>query len=362
MLEQADGPAVGIGIIGVGQRGRHHIAFLREAGGGRVVALADPHEPSLRQAWEVLPGAGEDVRDYDSWEGLLADEAVEAVIVGAPNHLHAEAAIAALRAGKHVLLEKPVALTVEDCRRLEEAAAAAPGVLQVGLELRYSPVAQRLRREIELGAIGEPRMAWCHEFRVPFRPKVDDWILDRRRSGGTFVEKNCHHLDLLSWLLDSEPVRVAGFGGSDVVYRDRPEMLDNAWVVVEHAGGRRASLGVAMFSRVDRLELGVLGDAGLLEADFHGRQVVLRQPDGSVATIAVGDPAGRRIAVHGGADLLQMEDFLRTVRAGGQPRVTLRDGIRCLLVALAAQRAVDTGRTVAIEEIVGGRPPDARPS
>ena len=70
----------------------------------------------------------------------------------------------------------------------------------------------------------------------------------------------------------------------------------------------------------------------------------------------------RRVAAHGGADLLQMEDFLRAVRTGGQPRVTLRDGIRCLLVALAAQRAVDTGRTVAIEELVGGRPADARPS
>jgi len=194
-------------------------------------------------------------------------------------------------------------------------------------------------------------MAWCHEFRVPFRAKVDDWILDPARSGGTFVEKNCHHFDLLGWLLGGEPLAVAGFGGRDVVYRETPGILDNAWVVVEHAGGKRASLGVSMFSRVPKIEIGVLGEAGLIEGELHEREIVLRRADGAASTIAVDDPAAGRVAVHGGSDLLQMEDFVATVARGDQPRVTLRDGVRSLLVALAAQRAVDTGATVALSRI-----------
>jgi predicted dehydrogenase len=339
---------VQIGVIGTGQRGRRHIEFLREAGGARIVALADSHEPSLAGAQPLLAGRDAETRCYRDWTQALDDDRVEAVIIALPNHLHAEAAIAALRRGKHVLLEKPVALTVADCQRLLAAEREARGILQIGLELRYATVARHLRDALDAGAIGEPRLAWCHEFRVPFREKVDGWILDPARSGGTFVEKNCHHFDLLSWFLGAEPTRVAAFGGGDVVYRDQPGMADNAWVVVDHVGGKRASLGVSMFSAFHRLEFGILGETGLLIADFASRDVTLTRPDGSKEHTAIPDPASGRIAEHGGADLLQAEDFLRTVATGDRPRVTLRDGVRSLLIALAAQRAVDTGAVVPI--------------
>jgi myo-inositol 2-dehydrogenase / D-chiro-inositol 1-dehydrogenase len=344
---------LGVGVLGVGSRGRHHLQCIREVPGARVVAIADDYEPSLQQARQLLPGAAApgDVQVYHDWRGLLDDERVDAAIVVLPNHLHADAAVEALRRDKHVLLEKPVALSLDDCRRIERAARESRGTLQVGLELRYSPVARRLKEEIEAGGIGEPRMAWCHEFRVPFRAKVDDWILDPARSGGTFVEKNCHHFDLLAWLLGGEPLAVAGFGGRDVVYRETPGILDNAWVVVEHAGGKRASLGVSMFSMVPKIEIGVLGEAGLIEGELHEREIVLRRADGAAAAIAVDDPAAGRVAVHGGSDLLQMEDFVATIARGGRPRVTLQDGVRSLLVALAAQRAVDTGAIVALSRI-----------
>jgi predicted dehydrogenase len=339
---------VDIGVIGAGQRGRRHIQFLREAGGARIVALADNHPPSLAGTRPLLPDDATDTRVYRDWSDLLADDRVEAVIVAVPNHLHTEVAIAALQRGKHVLLEKPVALSVTDCQRLIAAERAARGILQIGLELRYATVARHLREMIDGGAIGEPRLAWCHEFRVPFREKVGGWILDPARSGGTFVEKNCHHFDLLSWFLGAEPTRVAAFGGGDVVYRQQPGMADNAWVIVDHTGGKRASLGVSMFSAFHRLEFGILGDAGLLTADFATRDVTLTRPDGTKEAIAVQDPASGRIAEHGGADLLQAEDFLRAVATGDRPRVTLQDGIRSLLIALAAQQALDTGTVVPI--------------
>lgn len=350
---------LGIGVIGVGQRGRRHLRSVREAGAGDVpvVALADTHEPSLTEARAVLaegPGGADAARVYRDWRELLADDAVDAAIVALPNQLHAEVAVAALQRGKHLLLEKPVALSVDDCRRIERAARDSRGSVQVGLELRYSTVARRLGDEIAAGRIGEPRLAWCHEFRAPFREKVGGWILDPARSGGTFVEKNCHHFDLLSWLLGSEPERVAAFGGREVVYREQPGILDNAWVVVEHRGGKRASLGVGMFSNVHKLEIGVLGDEGLIEGDLRGRAITIERAHGAAETIAVAGPAADRLAEHGGADLRQMEAWLDTIARAAPPQVTLADGVRSLLVALAAQRAVDTGTVVALDALAGG--------
>src|SRR5689334_4887304 len=112
---------VDIGVIGAGQRGRRHIEFLREAGGARIVALADNHAPSLAGAQFLLTDDATETRIYRDWTDLLDDSRVEAVIIALPNHLHTEAAIAALQRGKHVLLEKPVALSVADCQRLRAA-------------------------------------------------------------------------------------------------------------------------------------------------------------------------------------------------------------------------------------------------
>src|SRR5204863_383889 len=81
------------------------------------------------------------------------------------------------------------------------------------------------------------------------------------------------------------------------------------------------------FSRVPKIEIGVLGEAGLIQAELHEREIVLRRADGDASTIAVDDPAAGRVAVHGGSDLLQMEDFVATVARGGQPRVTLQDSV-----------------------------------
>lgn len=353
MSEEQD-RTLGIGVLGVGQRGRKHLELVRAVPAARLVAVADSHGPSLELARPLLDP---ETRVYGHWSELLADEAVEAVILALPNDLHTEATLDVLRARKHLLLEKPVALTSADCRRVREAARAVPVVVQVGLELRYATVVRRMQEEIATGRIGRPVMAWCHEFRRPFAAgKVGDWIHDPRRSGGTFIEKNCHHFDLLNLFLGAEPIRVAAFGGGDVVYRDRPGLLDAAWAIVEYAGGRRAALGDSMFSAARKLELGVLGDEGLVEGDLVARRITLSAAGGAPATVAVPDPAAARVAAHGGADLLQLEDFARTVLRGDAPRVTLEDGIRSLLPALAARRAVETGASVTIAEIAGEAP------
>lgn len=95
-------------------------------------------------------------------------------------------------------------------------------------------------------AVGSVRQLWCKEFRGPFGIKVDDWIVQRRWSGGTLVEKNCHHFDLFNWFAGSTPRRVAAFGSIDLVYgADRfsvtPDVIDNAQVLVQYESGATAA-------------------------------------------------------------------------------------------------------------------------
>ena len=172
--------------------------------------------------------------------------------------------LAALDAGLHVLCEKPLAPTLADIDRIGVAVARAGKVFQVGMELRYAPLFQGLHDMVASGRIGTPKMLWCHEFRPPFKPGVGGWRLTEAGSGGTLLEKNCHHFDLFNWLSNALLIRVMAMGSHDTIYADR-DIHDRAWVMVEYANGVQASLGLALFfDRQEQLELGVLGSGGKL--------------------------------------------------------------------------------------------------
>jgi predicted dehydrogenase len=340
-------PQVHMGVIGVGQRGRHLVKLVQKTPGAKLTAITDNYEPSIELTKQFLPP---DVRIYNDWTDLIADASVQAVIIATPNYLHAQMALAAIAAGKDILLEKPVALNLTDCEQIELALRDSKCILQVGLELRYSAVLRQMLTLINENAIGTPRLAWCHEFRQPFaQGKVGDWIHNPALSGGTLVEKSCHHLDLLTALMGTRPLQVTARGGRDVVYQNKPGMIDNAWVTIDYEDGRRACMGLSMFSKTHRLELGVLGETGTLIGDMRSSTITLQkenQPpdhiDLKVKTTA-DEPQG-----HAGSDPLQMTDFIETVMQRRVPKVTLQDGISSLRIALAAQESIDTGRVVAL--------------
>lgn len=87
----------------------------------------------------------------------------------------------------------------------------------IGHELRYSPFFQKVKSLVDAGDIGRPRMVWTREFRGPFQPKSQNWIQDKRHSGGILVDKNCHQFDLMNWWAGVRPVRVAAFGANAVM-------------------------------------------------------------------------------------------------------------------------------------------------
>ncbi len=167
------------GLIGFGAWGKLHAEAIRKAPGAELAAIACASEASAQAAREAYPQARVD-RD---WRALVADPSLEAVDIVVPNHLHAEMAIAALDAGKDVLLEKPMASTIAECDEILAAVRRTGRVLSVGHEFRISTQWGFIKRLIAAGEIGELLYANVSLFRFPYRQGSGGWRYGRDTVG-----------------------------------------------------------------------------------------------------------------------------------------------------------------------------------
>ncbi|MFV1995228.1 MAG: Gfo/Idh/MocA family protein, partial [Verrucomicrobiales bacterium] len=250
---------INIGLLGAGWFGREaHLRNLVNIEGVRVLAASSRSEESLAAAAEI---AGDDLLTFTDWKKVLEIDALDAVVIALTNDRHHEAALAAFDAGLHVLCEKPLGLTIGQCDDVIAAGEAAGRILQVGHEMRFQKLYREMKTLIADGAIGDLQLMWCREFRGPMR---EGWRSSEKFTGGTILEKNVHHLDLFNWIMEEPPLRVAAQGGRNVLVNR--EVLDNAQVLVEYEGGRRASLELCLFAPVGgECEIGVAGSAGRID-------------------------------------------------------------------------------------------------
>jgi myo-inositol 2-dehydrogenase/D-chiro-inositol 1-dehydrogenase len=350
------------GVIGTGMMGVEHLQNLKHVPGARVTAVADPHPRSREHALTVLDG---DVASFEDHRALLAADACDAVVIASPNMTHVDVLLDVLAAGVHVLVEKPLCTTVQDCRRVVAAAAGHPGVVWVGLEYRYMPPVARLVEEVAAGTVGRLRMLSIREHRFPFLAKVGDWNRFNANTGGTLVEKCCHFFDLMNLVCEGRPVRVLASGGQDVNHLDevydgrRSDILDNAYVIVEYEGGTRALLDLCMFAEAttNMEELAAVGDAGKVEAFLPSSELRFgRREDGwfAVRSEIVADDRVAYEGSHHGSSFLEHLDFLDAVRTGGPPVVSLEDGLLSVAVGVAAHRSIEQRRPVDLDEVLEG--------
>jgi predicted dehydrogenase len=357
------------GIIGSGMMGIEHMLNIAAIDGARVTAIADP-EPSSRELTKTFTGLdGQDGRptvvEFEHHLELLDSGLCDAVVVATPNHTHVDVLLDVLATGTDVLVEKPLCTTVQDCRRVIDAADGHPGVVWVGLEYRYMPPVARLIEQVRAGAIGPVRMFAIREHRYPFLPKVGDWNRFNRNTGGTLVEKCCHFFDLMTHTLRAQPVRVFASGAQDVNHLDErydgevPDILDNAYVVVDFDSGARAMLDLCMFAEGSQHqeELVVVGELGKLEAFLPDSTLRSGRRAGGrpgVVVEAVRDPRVRYEGFHHGSSYLEHLDFIRACRTGSAPGVGLHEGLVSVAVGVAAHRSIDEGRAVLLDEVLQG--------
>jgi len=260
-------------------------------------------------------------------------------------------------------VEKPLCTTVEDCHKVIELADGRRGIVWVGLEYRFMPPVARLIDELKTGRIGPVRMVAIREHRFPFLTKVDDWNRFSRNTGGTLVEKCCHYFDLMSVLAGARPVRVMASGNQDVNHLDevydgqRPDILDNAFVLVDFANGARAMLDLCMFADAtqNQEEISVVGDCGKVEALLPENIVrVGIRGEHWIGDVVDQDVVDESIGFHGhhhGSSYIEHLRFIEAVRSGSEPDVSLHDGLWSVAVGVAAHRSIDEGRPVQLSEL-----------
>jgi predicted dehydrogenase len=332
---------MGVVVVGAGDMGARHAAHWRAAG-ARVVAVVDRNE-ALAQAVAAPLGA----RHGAELDPYLADPDVHAVSVCTPTFLHASITVAALDAGKHVLCEKPAALTLEGARAMRHAAEASGRELRIGFMRRFDPAF-------------EPLMAFTHRIGAPIlaqvtitagiRPKR--LMHDALANGGPIIDMCCHIFTQWRDMFGGRPESVSARGytfsdGKPEVALISQRALDSALITLEYGGGSVGQIQVSwgLPSGIDPVERhSYVGPDGLVIVDWP-RRVTLRDAGGITRWASSGvDPWREEIAW-----------FHKELTEGADRRVaTIEDGIEALITSLAVLRSVRERRPVTLDEILAG--------
>jgi len=359
------------GLLGSGMMGQEHLRNLALIEGAEVVALAEPDERMLASSLELVPNA----RCFDSLEALLdSDAELDALVIATPNYQHAEQLLQLFnRTELPILVEKPIVTTVEQAQAVHRAAANHPAPVWVAMEYRYMPPVARFRDQISAGDLGDLKMLSIREHRFPFLEKVQDWNRFNHQTGGTLVEKCCHFFDLMRLIVGAEATRVYASTGQDVNHLDEsyngatPDIIDNAFVIVDFADGKRASLDLNMFAEGSRYqeEICAIGPKAKLECFVPGPgrfwptetlgaapipKLVIspRDPKGPIELDIPVDETLLAAGDHNGSTYYQHLGFFRAITEGATVDVSVEDGIKAVVLGLAAQESAKSGRAVEI--------------
>ncbi|MEQ8439192.1 MAG: Gfo/Idh/MocA family oxidoreductase [Ilumatobacter fluminis] len=357
------GEVIRYGVIGTGMMGVEHIENINALDEAVVTAVSDTNADSRARGVQAADG---EVAVFEDHVDLLDSGLCDAVVIATPNFTHVDVLADVLQRPVHVLIEKPLCTTVEDCERILELADDRPDgvVTWMAMEYRYMPAVAALVEHVHDGAVGQPRMVAIREHRFPFLQKVGDWNRFSENTGGTLVEKTCHYFDLMNLVLRERPVRVMASGAQDVNHLDEeyggrtPDILDNAFVIVDYPSGARALLDLCMFAEAtdEQEEMSVVGARGKVEARMPSNTVhVGRRGEhfiGNVEKSTAGDDRITYQGLHHGSSLIEHVEFAEAIRTGGQPAVTLDDGYWAVAMGAAAHRSIDLGRPVELSEIM----------
>ena len=344
------------GVIGVDPKLRADFVFAYfDRDKCEPVALCDNDRDSLAAFREAHPDmAG--VKTYDDYRALLADPEVEAVFVMVRDQFHEEMAVAALEAGKHVYLEKPMAITIEGCDRILETAYRTRKKLMVGHNMRYMDFVLKMKEVIDSGVIGEVQSVWCRHFVGYGSCYFRHWCAERKNCTGLLLQKGAHDIDVIHWLAGGYSARVCAMGRLSVYDRttgrlspgEKPDrkasFRDDCWPPLELKGlspnldiedhsmllmqldnGVQASYEQCMYAPDSERNYTFIGTRGRVEnvGDYHGdvhihvwtRRGLRSDPD-------IVYHIKPREGSHGGSDVQIIGAFFDFIREGKSPAVS----------------------------------------
>ncbi len=342
--------AIRFGLIGFGAWGKCHAEAIKNTTGAELVAIAAKSEATCAAAREAFPAAAV-CSDYHQ---LLSLQNVDIVDIVLPSFLHHEVASAALEAGKHLLLEKPMCLSVEECDDLIRLAKRSERLVAVGHELRLSSLWSRVKQMIDEGYVGRPQYALVELSRKPYRLGADGWRYDIGRVGNWILEEPIHFFDLARWYLASAGDPVSIYAAANSRQPDHPELQDNFSAIVTFAGGAYAvvSQSLSMFEHHQTVK--VAGTEGSLWASWSGAMDRTRHPTFSLKG-SNGDQVHEIPIEKITGEVFELEDqmamLVSAIRDHRPLATSGEDGRWSVAMCVAAERSVETGQPVLTSEM-----------
>ncbi|NQU39141.1 MAG: Gfo/Idh/MocA family oxidoreductase [Lentisphaerae bacterium] len=372
---------VGLGLIGCGARLTGVIErVIEKTSGLRVVALCDPSEIAIAQCRERLDCP--DAALHEDHRALSADPSVDWVCVGSWNCFHKEHILGAFAAGKHVFTEKPLVTTMEDAVELKAAVEGTDRLFSMGFVLRYAPFYQRIKALLDEGVIGQ-MVSFEFNETLDFNHGgyiMSDWRRQRANAGTHLLEKCSHDVDLMNWLTESVPVRVASFGGLSFFTPENAHQIERIGTDGEGREAYKSWQSMGIYTRVQKLnpftaekdiidnQVGILEYANGTRATFHTdlntampeRRVYICGTEGTLrGDVLTGQLEWRRIGFdtelhkeetvgggHGGADGILADSLRESMLNGTAPLVGLEDGMKASVACFGLDAALDSGTVV----------------
>jgi myo-inositol 2-dehydrogenase / D-chiro-inositol 1-dehydrogenase len=247
---QNDAARIPTAMIGTGNRGSFVLKGVIEQPNAKVAALCDIKPDRLDKA--ATAAAKDNPATYTDWRKIIDRKDIDAVFIATPPHLHAEMAVAALQAGKHVYCEKPIGITPEQVRAVVKAARASKKVFIAGQQMRSMNQLKEAIAKIRQGEIGDVIMVKAQRHGnadLPHDSSSADWYFDVNKSGGYLIEMSVHNVDACNWAIGQHPVRCAGFGGTLLYKNDPPgrTIFDCGILAYDYPNGAKMSFTQSVF-------------------------------------------------------------------------------------------------------------------
>jgi UDP-N-acetylglucosamine 3-dehydrogenase len=335
------------GVIGLGSMGANHARVYGEIDGIELAAVADTDAARLDAGT-----AGRQARGFDDYRRMLDEERIDLVSVCVPTQAHLDVASDVIARGVPLLVEKPLAATLDEGRRIVELARAAGVTLTAGHIERFNPAVVELKRRLEAGELG--RVFQVHARRVgPFPERV--------RDVGVVLDLAPHDIDVMRFLLESEITRVH----AETEQRINTEREDMLIGMLRFANGVVGVLDVNWLTPTKIRELSVLGERGMFVVDYLARELTFFENDAAPRERQPADWAARHLkgvsegAVHAikidkrEPLRVELEAFVRAVRDGTPPAVSPDDALAAIAVSEALVRAASSGVAVAVAGVSG---------
>lgn len=383
-----------IAVLGFGQRGYTYVRMLKDTPEAELVAVCDT---DLKRASEFAKELGvESVPCYTSLEEMLAKADFDAVVITTPDFMHCDGAVACCNAGKSIMLEKPMAPTADECRKIINACLQNKCVIQIGFVLRNHPVFRKVIEIARSGVLGQILNITSTEHIGVMHGAsyMRRWHRKLANSGGFVLAKCSHDIDIIATVADSRVKRVASFGSLDYftsdklkynycsecpdqdcryrfkgefvrmtaeekenpsakpfdlcVYNKDKELVDHEVAILDFANGVKASFTLNLFAEVPKRTICVAGTQGILYADTADENVKIHYSNGKEPEVI--ECKAENDSGHGGSDQTFLDDFIDCVVNKRQPKADYMAGLASTVVGNAIEKARLTNTVVEIPD------------